>query len=83
MPLFEYRCLACGSQFELLILKTSPAPSCPSCGVATVEKVLTMFAVSSEGTQLRSRQRLGASQRQRAQAESRERDHYRTDHHDD
>ena len=83
MPLFEYRCLACGSQFELLILKGSPEPACPSCGVTTVEKMLSMFAVSSEGTQMRSRQRLGASQRSKADASRKEREHYRHDHHDD
>ena len=31
MPLFEYRCPACKSQFELLI-RGSAVPACPSCG---------------------------------------------------
>ncbi len=83
MPLFEYRCTACEAEFELLILPSSPEPVCPSCGAATVERLISMFAVSSEETTLRSRKKLGAAQRARAAAEGREREHYRTDHHDD
>lgn len=83
MPLFEYRCTACDAEFELLILPSSPAPACPTCGATTVERLVSMFAVSSEETVLRSRKKLGAAQRAKAAAEGREREHYRTDHHDD
>ena len=83
MPLFEYRCESCGHVFEQLILKGSPEPTCPACGASTVEKLLSMFAVSSESTQQRSRERCGATRRVKAEAERREREHYRTDHHDD
>ena len=48
MPLYEYKCLACGCQFELLILKASQAIACSACGSASVERTLSMFAVSSE-----------------------------------
>jgi putative FmdB family regulatory protein len=82
MPLFEYECLACRSQFELLI-RGGAQPVCPACGASTVEKQLSMFAVSSEGTQLRSRQRLGARQRDQAHRNQAEREFYKTDHHDD
>jgi putative FmdB family regulatory protein len=82
MPLFEYTCRACDSQFELLVRGSTP-PACPSCGSADLEKVLSMFAVSSEGTQLRSRQTLGERQRARSQAVQKERTFYKSDHHDD
>lgn len=82
MPLFEYRCLGCDSQFELLI-RGSAVPVCPSCGSTSLEKMLSLFAVSSDGTQQRNRQTLGAQQRQVAQRSQQERDHFRHDHHDD
>ena len=47
MPLYEYRCLSCGGQFELLVLTGSPAIACPSCSAATVERIFSTFAVSS------------------------------------
>jgi putative FmdB family regulatory protein len=82
MPLFEFRCRACESQFELLI-RGSAVPVCPSCGATSLEKMLSMFAVSSEGTQLRNRETLGAAQRQKSQASQKEREHFKHDHHDD
>ena len=82
MPLFEYRCTACDSQFELLI-RGAAVPTCPSCGATTLEKMLSMFAVSSEGSQLRSREKLGAQQRVKSAAVQKERSHFKHDHHDD
>ena len=82
MPLYEYRCRACDSQFELLIRGTA-TPACPACGATTVERLLSMFAVSSEGMSQRNRAGLGAAQRQKSQANQKEITHYRHDHHDD
>ena len=82
MPLYEYRCLACEGQFELLI-RGAATPTCPSCGSTDLERLLSMFAVSSDGTTERNRATLGAAQRQKKQANQQERDHYRHDHHDD
>ena len=82
MPLFEYRCLACESQFELLV-RGAATPACPSCGATTLERLLSMFAVSSEGASERNRTRFAAAQRQKSQAKQKEASHYRHDHHDD
>lgn len=82
MPLYEYRCPACDREFELLI-RGSVVPACPTCGSTEIEKILSMFAVSSEGTQMRSRERLGAAQRARSAANQKEREHFKHDHHDD
>ena len=55
MPLYEYKCLGCGHQFERLILKTSPPVACPACAGGSVERLLSMFAVSSEGSRRSSK----------------------------
>ena len=50
MPLYEYKCLGCGNQFELLILKSEQKVACPTCQSELVERVLSMFAVSSDAS---------------------------------
>jgi putative FmdB family regulatory protein len=50
MPLYEYRCLACGHEFELLVLSSSPHRACPSCAGESIERMLSTFAVSSESS---------------------------------
>ena len=47
MPLYEYKCLGCGHQFELLLLSASETVICPRCAAESVERLLSMFAVSS------------------------------------
>ena len=49
MPLYEYRCLACGHQFELLIRNGSEQAACPSCAGGSLERMASMFAVTSDG----------------------------------
>lgn len=41
MPIFEYQCRACGRVFEELHLSATPAPACPGCGGADVERLLS------------------------------------------
>ena len=50
MPLYEYKCLGCGEQFEMLILTAAQPVACPSCAGESVERLLSMFAVSSSST---------------------------------
>ena len=47
MPLYEYRCLACGQQFEALV-RSDASPSCPSCQGTELERLLSGFGVSSQ-----------------------------------
>jgi putative FmdB family regulatory protein len=49
MPIFEYRCQACGHQFEA-ILFGSQTPECPKCHTGKLEKQLSIFAVSKSGS---------------------------------
>jgi putative FmdB family regulatory protein len=63
MPIYEYQCRKCENEFELLILKGSPAPACPSCQSEDIEQLLSGFAVSSEGI---SKSRLQAAKRKYA-----------------
>ena len=42
MPIYEYRCGACGERYEeYLSTSTKPAPPCPACGSAKVERLLS------------------------------------------
>jgi putative FmdB family regulatory protein len=46
MPLFDFRCRSCGSEFEALV-RASDLPVCPSCKSAKLEQLPSMFTVSS------------------------------------
>lgn len=48
MPIYEYKCRHCSSEFELLVLRTTVA-ACPQCESQDLEQVLSGFAVSSDG----------------------------------
>lgn len=50
MPIYDYQCLDCQERFEALILKNSPAPTCPACQSAKLEQLISTFAVDSAGT---------------------------------
>ncbi len=50
MPIFEYKCRACGHQFEKLVLHSSPAAECPQCAARDLEQLISLSAVSSEGS---------------------------------
>jgi putative FmdB family regulatory protein len=49
MPLFEYRCVDCGRDFEKIVPRHDSEADCPQCSSLRVEKKLSVFAVS--GTQ--------------------------------
>lgn len=49
MPLFDFRCRACGHEFEALVRRSDTDPRrCPACGSEDLEQLLSTFAVSSE-----------------------------------
>jgi len=44
MPIFEYLCRDCSTQFETLV-QGSQTPACPSCQSTNLEPQLSVFAV--------------------------------------
>ena len=83
MPIYEYACRTCQTRFERFV---RPGPSgqaetivCPSCQGSNVERLLSMFAVNSEGTQqthLRQARKVGMKEyreKQHAEAETQRR----------
>lgn len=70
MPIYEYKCLACGHLFEKLV-KLDEKPNCPACDSADLEKQFTMAAVSTT----RSRSRNFQKARARAKEVKKEKDH--------
>lgn len=40
MPLYSYRCSACAHEFEALV-SGADKPVCPSCGAATLERLIS------------------------------------------
>ena len=60
MPLYDFRCRACGHEFEALV-RPPAAPQCPACRSEDLERLLSTFVTSSD------------DQRQKSAAASRER----------
>ncbi|WP_298828924.1 zinc ribbon domain-containing protein [uncultured Piscinibacter sp.] len=43
MPIHDYRCSACGQQFELLV-RGSTVPACPHCASKALDKLVSLTA---------------------------------------
>lgn len=52
MPLYEYRCEACGHRFEVLqkMGAGSQGIACPKCGSEQVKRLLSTFASAVSGS---------------------------------
>lgn len=50
MPIYEYTCAQCHSDFELLV-RTSTVPECPNCHSTALEKKLSVFATAGSDAQ--------------------------------
>jgi putative FmdB family regulatory protein len=51
MPIYEYRCLECGEEFDQLVRSTDSQLEieCPKCGGRKVKKLLSAFGVQISG----------------------------------
>jgi putative FmdB family regulatory protein len=47
MPVFEYRCRACGEEFEAFLLGASDRPRCPGCGGEDLQKKVSVPCCST------------------------------------
>jgi len=45
MPIFEYQCLSCNGQFELIIKTKETIPKCPNCESTELKKLFSTPAV--------------------------------------
>jgi putative FmdB family regulatory protein len=50
MPIYEYRCEACGKRWSALLASySSPDPACPECGKPSLHRLVSSFATVSSG----------------------------------
>jgi putative FmdB family regulatory protein len=48
MPIYEYRCEACGKRSSALLMSySSPDPACPHCGKPALRRLVSTFATVS------------------------------------
>lgn len=50
MPIFEYKCDACGEKFEELVSNSDQSVPCPKCQSDKVSKLLSVFAASGSSS---------------------------------
>ena len=51
MPLYEYRCDACGERFEVIQKFSDPPPAaCTKCGKGPVERLMSSPAIQFKGS---------------------------------
>ena len=49
MPIYEYRRGDCYRDFERYVATTGSAASCPACGSGSVKRMLSLFAMKTDG----------------------------------
>ena len=50
VPIYDYRCDACGHTFEKMVRLDAPVPACPSCAAAEVRKLVSPVAFQLKGS---------------------------------
>jgi putative FmdB family regulatory protein len=72
MPTYDYRCTACGHEFELFqSMRESPKRKCPQCGKAALERLIgTGAAVLFKGSGFYQTDYRSESYKKAAEAES-------------
>jgi putative FmdB family regulatory protein len=51
MPIYEYKCGACGERVEVLVRSSVTTPQCPACGSPLTDKLFSVPNVLSGRTQ--------------------------------
>jgi putative FmdB family regulatory protein len=60
MPLYDYHCKACDSEFELLV-RASTVPACPQCGSTDLERAVSRIAPAGKIEAIRASNRRAAA----------------------
>ena len=81
MPLYDFKCRNCNQEFEALV-RHDNGPACPSCHSTEIERQLSPFAVSSDGTKQRNLQQARKQGTKRAMEKAKA-DQEFEQHHDD
>lgn len=50
MPVYEYRCRACGARFDVLVRSQDQKVACPKCGAEDLEKLFSVFGIGTPGS---------------------------------
>jgi putative FmdB family regulatory protein len=52
MPIYEYRCADCESDFETIVrsMISAETVTCPQCGSTRVKKAISLFGAASGGS---------------------------------
>jgi putative FmdB family regulatory protein len=50
MPVYEYRCRACGGDFERYLHASTATVACPSCTSGDVARKFSVFGLKSDGS---------------------------------
>ena len=83
MPIYEYKCRACGREFEELV-KLGETPDCPSCSGNDLERLVSIPAVSTDKTRKRTlgqaRKAAGEVKREKDHAQAQYERNYIKDH---
>ncbi|MBW1980570.1 MAG: zinc ribbon domain-containing protein [Deltaproteobacteria bacterium] len=61
MPIYEYYCKGCDSQFEILVFRSSDPVVCPGCGTDKVNRLLSVCGFKSGGDKGAASSRMGSS----------------------
>jgi putative FmdB family regulatory protein len=48
VPIYDFRCRACGNEFEGLVRPQDPPVTCPSCGGSDLQQLLSGFALRTD-----------------------------------
>ncbi len=61
MPIYEYRCESCDKIFEKIIFRKDEKISCPECGNANVQRVLSVCGFKTGGDKGAASSRMSGS----------------------